>query len=336
MSDKKIFRVALVGCGTISKNHLTALSELDNIRVVALCDTDRSRAENRRREFSLDCEIFSSYEEMLDGARPDAVHICTPHYLHCPMALAALARDIHVFLEKPMCMKEEEISLLLEAERKSRAKITVCFQNRTNPSTVEAMKIAEEDGGVLSAYAAVFWYRSAAYYTESGWRGRFATEGGGVMINQAIHCLDLLCLFLGRPLSVCATTANHHLKGVIEVEDACEGVIGFENGRQANFYATTAFPGGDSTELLLVTKHHKIEIRSPYLYLDGVQVCEESLTNCDYVGKECYGNGHRTLIRAFYRALADGTEMPVTPDSAKDAVRILLAAYRSHDKTVTL
>ena len=140
----KQFKVALVGCGTISYNHLTALSKLDNVSVVALCDTKPEKAEARRLEFSLECAIYTDYYEMLENESIDAVHVCTPHYLHAPMTIAALEKDIYVCLEKPMCINREEITMLLEAEKKSRASVTVSFQTRYNKANMIAKKIADE------------------------------------------------------------------------------------------------------------------------------------------------------------------------------------------------
>ena len=332
---KKTFKVALVGCGAVSKNHLAALATIDNVSVVALCDVNRERAELRAAELKSECTIYEDYETMLEREALDAVHITTPHYLHAPMARLALERGINVFLEKPMCISLDEIDELLEIEKKSSGRITVCFQNRFNPATLVARRIADEDGGVISAYGTVIWERSEKYYTSSGWRGAYATEGGGVMINQAIHTIDLLCQFLGKPTTVCATTANHRHKGIIEVEDSCEGVIGFESGDSASFYATTAFTGYDSTSIFLLTKNHKLEIRNNRLYLDGEHV-EEGRDHDNYVTKACYGNSHATLIERFYSALESGADMPVTLESAAEAIRILLAAYKSNDTLISL
>ncbi len=329
--ENQPFRIALVGCGAIAPNHLYALSQNTDVRVVALVDPKTERAEAMREKYAADAEIFADYEEMLCKVHPDSVHICTPHYLHAPMAIRALSEDIHVFLEKPMCRTEEEIPLLLEAAKKSRGKITVSFQNRLNPTTLAAEKIAAEDGGVLRAYGTVFWDRGEKYYTESGWRGKKETEGGGVLINQAIHTLDLLCYFLGRPVRVTATTANHHLKGIIDVEDSAEGKIEFEGGKNAGFYATTSFTGGCETTVFLETAHHRLEIRTPDLYLDGEKV-NLPKTLALPVGKECYGAGHTYLIDRFYAALRAGKEVPIPPCEAQYALRILLAAYRSFDK----
>ena len=328
--NNNIFKIALVGCGSISYNHLRTLAALENVKVVALCDIRPERAEKRNQEFSLDAKIYEDYSLMLECEELVAIHITTPHYLHAPMTIAALKKNINVFLEKPIAINNEEIEQLLKAEQESDGKVCVCFQNRFNPSTLIAEKIANDDGGAIAAYGSVFWYRSAPYYTESGWRGTYATEGGGVMINQAIHTIDLLCYYLGKPETVTATIANHHLKGIIEVEDTCEGVISFEGGKHANFYATTSFEGKDSTTVFLVTKNHKIQISGANLYVDGDKFDDPALVK-DFCGKECYGNGHQYLIARFYEALANGEEMPVPLSDSIYALKILLAAYKSKD-----
>ena len=163
-----------------------------------------------------------------------------------------------------------------------------------------------------------------------------ATEGGGAMINQAIHTIDLLCHFLGKPVSLTATTSNHHLKGIIEVEDSCEGRITFESGRLANFYATTSFNTRDCTELCLITKNHRIDIREPYIYLDGRPVDDFEIEDSEYVGKMCYGHGHKYAIADFYDALAEGHAVPVSLESAQYALRIILAAYASNGEVTEI
>lgn len=327
-----IYKVALVGCGTIAPNHLRALKSIPYVRIVALCDINSEKAEKRKSEYELDCQIYTDFDSMLESEKLDSVHIATPHYLHAPMTVKALKKGINVFLEKPMCISCEEIAEIMKAESESSAKVCVCFQNRFNPSTILAERIAKEDGGVKSAFGSVFWYRDEKYYTNSGWRGKFATEGGGVMINQAIHTLDLLCYYLGKPESVMATVANHHLKDIIEVEDSAEGIITFDNGKKANFYTTTSFDGRDATILYLVTeKKRRIQLQYSAVYVDGEKVEDPSLVS-DFIGKECYGNGHMYLIENYYDALKNNKEMPVTLESAQYALRILLASYKSNNE----
>ena len=326
---KKTFKVALVGCGTISYNHLIALANLDNVKVVALCDTKPEKAEERKAEFNLCSKIYTDYYKMIDTEELDAIHITTPHYLHAPMAIAALERDIFVCLEKPMCISCEEIDALIEAEKRSRASVTVSFQTRYNQANIIAKKIAEEDG-IVSAYFSLFWQRTNEYYTESGWRGAYETEGGGVMINQAIHSVDHLISLLGKPIAITATTSNHKHKGIIEVEDTCEGFVEFENGKTGNFYATNAFVGTSRTSIFVKTTNHELEIRNSKLYIDDKLV--EDTETASYLGKEVYGDGHVMLIKKFYEAIENNSEMPITLESAQWPLKLLLAAYKSNDE----
>lgn len=327
----KIFKVALVGCGTIAPNHLSALKKTDNVTVTALCDINPEKARAMRDMFCKEARIYTSFDEMLKREELDSVHIATPHYLHAAMAIEALKLNLNVFLEKPMCISADEISALLMAEEKSSGKICVSFQNRFNETVKLAKKIIEDDGGAEGAYCTVVWQRDLAYYRDSGWRGRWATEGGGVLINQAIHSLDLLVEILGRPKYLYATTSNHHLKEAIEVEDSAEGMIVFESGKQANFYATTSFCAGNETNLYIKTKNHAVEIIDSEIYVDKIRQTVRNTGN-PQIGKDCYGKGHYVIISKFYEALKNGSEVPVSLESAQWALRILLAAYKSGDK----
>ena len=331
---KRKFKVGLIGCGVISDNHLRALTSLDNVEIVALTDVDKSRAETKNKAYSLGCRIYEDYIEMLDTEALDAIHVLTPHYLHTEMTLEALKRNVNVLLEKPLCINREDIERIINAENNSKARVCVCFQTRYNDTIRLAKAIADEDGGVNKAYATVIWNRSDEYYAQGAWRGKWATEGGGVMINQAIHTLDLLCIFLGIPQNVQATYSTLRHSEAVEVEDSCEAIIDFEHGARAVVYATTNFLGADSTALHLETKNHTIEIREPNVYLDGkpVQIPE----TIEYVGKHCYGNGHSTLIESFYKSLDEESDVPVTPCQAQYALRIILGAYESKGKIINV
>ena len=333
-SNSKI-RVCLVGCGVISANHISALLEDDGIEITALCDIKPNKANARAEKYGISPRIYTSFYEMLENENPYSVHICTPHHLHTPMALECLKRNINVFLEKPIGINDDEIDMLIKAETYSSAKVCVCFQNRFNASVQVAKSILDEDGGATEAYGSLFWQRGEKYYTDSDWRGFYDTEGGGVMINQAIHTIDLLCFFLGIPKKVSAVTANHHLKGIIEVEDSCGGRIEFDNGKIANFYATTACEGVDSYVILLKSNNHRIEIMSPTrIYVDGARIDLKSPEK--YVSKECYGDGHFKIIKDFYKSLRCDIKVPVSLEEAKHALKVVLSSYRSNGAEILL
>ena len=327
-------KVCIVGCGVISANHLTALTAMDNIEIVALCDKDIRKAEIRMQEFSLSCPIYDNYEAMIDEICPDSLYILTPHYLHAEMAIYALGKDINVFLEKPICIKEDDIVKIKNAERASRGKVCVCFQTRYNPTVIEAMKIVNADGGATYGYGTLVWNRSDDYYKSGDWRGKWATEGGGLLINQAIHTIDLLCIFIGKPNFVQALCNKMRASNVIEVEDTCSAIIDFENGRRANLLATTNASGHDTTTLHIETKNHTLDIRDSYLYLDGEMI--ETVQAGHYVGKRCYGNGHFVIIEKFYNALDNNTDVPVSISSAESAMRVIFTAYKSNGSKLSI
>ena len=326
-------KTVLIGCGAISGNHLTALGKIPDVEIAGLCDILPERAERARDKYAPNTRVFTDYREMFDAIKPDAVHIATPHHLHFEMACEALARGIDVLLEKPVCITDEEIDRLLEAESKSTGVVCVCFQNRFNPATLEVKKLVGECGGVDHARALVTWNRDEKYYRSEDWRGKIATEGGGVLINQAIHELDLLIGFCGEPTEVSAKTANHRHANLIEVEDTAEMLITFKNDSNAFFSATTAF-GCDAPNFLeLYCKNgRRITKVGEEIYLDGVPYPYDVPDKLSLPGKECWGAGHIRLIRRFYEALRSGAPMPVPLSSAAVPVRVLLAAYRSSDR----
>ena len=157
---------------------------------------------------------------MLDAEHPDIVHVCTPHHLHAPMAIECLRRGVHVLLEKPVATTVADGEAVVRAAEASTATVGVCFQNRFNP-TVRAIRDlldAGTLGDLLGGRAAVTWFRDESYYEARPWRGRWAESGGGVLINQAIHTLDLLQWFLGdvttvRGVATRAGTVGQHRGG---------------------------------------------------------------------------------------------------------------------------
>ena len=159
-------KVALVGCGVIAPNHISSLLALDDVKIVALCDIEESKARDLMNRFSLtDVKIYNDYEKMLNSERElTSIHIATPHYLHVDMAIMALEKGINVFLEKPMCIHNEDIERLKLAQSLSSAKICISFQNRFTSAVTEAMRIINDDGGAKAGFATIVWQRDEGYY----------------------------------------------------------------------------------------------------------------------------------------------------------------------------
>ncbi|MDO4294461.1 MAG: Gfo/Idh/MocA family oxidoreductase [Eubacteriales bacterium] len=322
-------RAAIVGCGNIAAVHAASLEGRQEI--VGFADIIPERAQR----FADRCggRAFASLEELMEAEKPEVLHICTPHYLHVPMAEYGLAHGAHVFAEKPPAMNEKQWESLERAAGCSEKRLGFCFQNRYNPSVLAVKRLLASGacGRLLGARGIVTWNRQAPYYTESGWRGSLEKEGGGALINQSIHTLDLLTEFLGRPVRVEADAANHHLKGVIEVEDMLEAFIGYEGGQNAVFYATTAYC--DDRPPLIELSCEKATVRIEDLevtcfWRDG-RVEKPALESKKALGKSYWGSGHQDCIADFYRCCETGERFLQDLDGVRNTMTLMFGAYRS-------
>lgn len=322
-------KTAIVGCGGIARVHAECLREYKENSLAAFADIKKERADSFAAEYG--GRAFASLEEMLEQEEIDILHICTPHYLHVPMAVYALNRGIHVFMEKPPVITAEQYKELLEVS--SNKKLGICFQNRYNPSIIEVKKLLASGaaGKIKGARGIVTWSRSGPYYSESGWRGSLATEGGGALINQSVHTLDLLAYLIGTPVSVDAIMTNHHLKGVIEVEDMMEAYIRFKEDATACFYATTAYctDAPPLIELCCENMTIRIEDLDVNCYLKDGEVKKLAVQHKEGLGKSYWGAGHRDCIRDFYESIEENRPFAMELEYMEETILLLLGTYES-------
>ncbi len=325
-------RSCVVGVGSVGPLHINALCELGE-NIVALCDIKSEKCEAAKEKFGLDSLVYTDYFKMLDEVKPDVVHLCIPHHLHVPYSIEALKRGINVLTEKPMGIDLSEIEKLKEAVEASSAKLGVCQQNRFN-SSVKYIKELFGDEQIFSATGTLVWERNNRYYTESGWRGAFATEGGGVMINQALHTLDLLQWFCGMPTKVTANIHNNTHKGIIEVEDTAFGV--FDVGEKSRFIinATNSAKHYYPVIFTFSSKNHEVVLSGDNIIVDGEFVVKSD--GKPLYGKDVYGNGHRTLIADFYDCLKTGRSFMIDVCEAEKVIKLILAMYRSNGEEVDI
>lgn len=245
--------VAIVGCGIIGINHTRAISRHPGLTIVALVDSiaeasaglatlivDELAAERP--------DVFDTLTDALAATAIDLVVICTPSGLHVQLAEEALAADTHVVIEKPLDVtlpRARRIAeLAAEAEQHGRV-VSVISQHRFDPASAVVADAAHGGGfgRLTSAIASVAWWRSQEYYDSGQWRGTWGLDGGGAVMNQGVHTVDLLVWFLGRPVEIFAHTALLAHERV-EVEDVAVATIRFESGALAVLHATTAaYPG---------------------------------------------------------------------------------------------
>ena len=316
-------KTAIVGLGVIGNVHYDVLKNM-GAQIVALCDVDLSRLE----KFD-GCNKYENYIEMLEKERPDVVHICTPHYLHADMIIEALEKGINVLCEKPLCIKEEDIERIIEAEKKSSAILGVCHQNRYNAEN-RFVKEYVKDKKVKGAFGNMVWQRTEEYYRSDAWRGKWQTEGGGVLINQALHTLDLLIWFTGEPDRISSTITNHSLKGVIEVEDTASIIA--SGNTNFTFFGTNASSVNFPVYITIAVDDEYVMVYSPKVIIGDKEFNFEK-DNRVY-GKCCYGSGHTGLIKEFYDTIKNGEKFWIDGNEASKVIKLILSVYKQNLKSI--
>ena len=236
-------KFAVVGAGVIGDLHAATISNLPGAEVAAVVDVQFDRAQDLAGRHQ--ARALRDIAQALSLPDIDAVAICTPSGEHADLVVAALQAGKHVVVEKPLDVLVAAAGRVAVAERDSGKRVTVISQHRFDPSSqvVREALSAGRLGRVTSGSASISWWRSQAYYDSAGWRGTWAMDGGGALMNQGIHTIDLLVWFLGKPLEVFAWTGLlAHER--IEVEDTAVATIRFESGALGVIHATTsAYPG---------------------------------------------------------------------------------------------
>ncbi len=316
-----MYRIAMIGCGGISAVHARVLQELDDTALAACADVIPERAER------YGCAAYTDWREMLEREKPDAVHLCTPHYLHPVMAAEAAGRGIAVFTEKPPAVDEAGWEQVKAAT--ARVPVGICFQNRYHPHIRSCIRFLEDGtyGSLRGIRAFVTWNRSAEYYAAADWKGKWATEGGGAMINQAIHTLDLVIGFLGMPDQAEAVMRNHHLRGSIEVEDTAE--IYLRKGNiPALLFASNAYSQDAPVMIELHFEQAVIRLEGDVMtvFRDGKKQ-EVPCTTDPVIGRSYWGAGHKACIADFYHSIRTGTPYRNAPETCEATMRTLLKLY---------
>jgi len=331
-------RVGLIGCGGIAEVHASVVAALppETAVLAAVYDVARERAEDFSRRFG--AKALRSPTAMLENGVVDAVHLCTPHDLHVPHAMAALNSGLHVLSEKPAGISLAELDALEEAATGSVAQYGICLQNRFLPAARRAQALLSEGalGAVQGSRAMVSWRREGDYYSRSGWRGTWAHEGGSAMINQALHTLDLQCLLCGQPASYEGTMHNLSLQGQIETEDTCQLRMAFPGGAVGLLHASVGYALDAPVLLEVHCERGALRIEGDALYLrEGDSPWQhQKLPVYEPPGKLYWGAGHVLLIRDFYKALAENRPFEIGFTESTRALRPLLALYEEQKKSL--
>lgn len=327
-------RFAIIGVGSIAPIHAAAIRGVPGAELVAVA----TRHEGRGRAFVAEHGgvWYADYRDLLAQAVPDVVAICTPHDLHAPMALAAAEAGAHVLCEKPLARNVAECDAMIAACEWAGVRLGVAFQSRFEPLSIR-LKAALDSGRLgrlLWASANTLWYRSDEYYRSGPWRGTWAHEGGGVLINQAIHAIDLLIWLAGLPTRVTARTRT--LNHAIEVEDAALAILEYADGRLGLIQATTiAHPGyperleffGSSGSAIF----HKGQAQLEWRLTDPVEEYTEEAEVSSGAARpmDITAAGHTALYNDFVAAIQEGRAPLVDGRQGRHSVALVEAIYRS-------
>ncbi len=326
--------VAVAGGGMIAGVHVAALREVADARVVGAW----SRSAERARRFAEQHGVhaYGSFEELLADPAVEAVSICLPASWHAEYGIRAAAAGKHVIVEKPIDITEEKAERLIEACRQHRRTLAVIFQNRYTPAARRLRQALDQGllGRPILGDAYIKWFRSTEYYRSSPWRGTKAGDGGGALITQAIHTIDLLQWFMGGARRVCGMvrTSTH----AIESEDLGVAVVEFAEGAMGVIEGATAVQPGFKERI-------EIHGQRGSVILEGGNIREwkvEGCTEADYVDARTvtYGStnspaishvNHTAQFEEIIGAIQAGRDPLVSGEEGLKALRIVLGIYES-------
>ena len=348
-STMSSFRFGLIGCGVIAETHARALAQLssENVEMVSCADIVAARAASFGERFGVPA---GSVRELLADPAIDAVSICAPSGLHAEIAVQALNAGKHVIVEKPMDVSAAACDAMLTAQAASGKQLAVISQHRFDPATlaVRASLSSGVLGEVIAADVRVPWYRTQEYYDSGDWRGTWRLDGGGCLMNQGVHTLDLMLWLCGPVKSVYAQArAAAHER--IEVEDLISATLTFESGAIGSLLASTAAYPGFPARLAIYGKDGSAVIEGDALAsmssrrgdtvvgdapIDHALQVASGGTRAALQGAAAgpalaWGDAHREQFRDFVKCCREGGRPVVDGPEGRRAVATIAAIYES-------
>lgn len=340
----------IIGAGMISRFHAKAISEVKGAKLIACCDNTLSKAEAVAQEFG--CTPYDSVEAMVADPNVDAVTIATPSGAHMEPAVIAAKAGKHVIVEKPLEITLKRCDKIIDACEKAGVKLAAIFPSRFHDSSklLKGAVDAQRFGRITLGDAYVKWFRTQQYYDSGAWRGTWALDGGGALMNQAVHTVDLLSWLMGPVEEVQAFTATlAHDR--IEVEDVATATLRFASGALGVIEATTAaFPGylkrielhGSEGSAVLEEEDIKAWDFAKKLRSDAAvhrQIGSRKSTGGGAADPSAIGHhGHMLQIQDFVEAIRKDRAPAVDGPEGRKSIEIILAIYQSAitGKKVTL
>lgn len=333
-----MLRVGIIGCGAIAQKHFDSFCEIPEAQVTALVSRNAQRA--RELAGGREIPVYPSCEALFAQDAVDAVSICTPSGLHGEAAIAAANAKKHVIVEKPPEVTLQKIDAMINACRQNGVQLHCIFNSRYRPGNAFLKGAVEAGrfGRLLSAGAQVRWYRTPQYYRDGDWRGTWALDGGGALMNQSIHFIDLLLWLAGEVSQVFgfAGTLLHN----IETEDTAVAALRFANGALGTFVGTTSSYPGYPAEIHLTGERGSASIRDGMLtrwdFMDKHPLDHEakafmgSADNATASDPAAFSHAsHKTQLWESVQAILTGGTPAVGGQEARRAVELILRIYHS-------
>jgi predicted dehydrogenase len=327
--------VGIVGAGNISATHARAASEIGGVEVSAVYGANRQKAARLAQRYA--AAVYTDLNAFLDHRPMELVAIGSPSGLHAQQGIAAATRGLHVLVEKPIDITTERADSLIAECDKMGVKLGVFFQDRVKTDIVKLKRLIEAGrlGRPILATAHVKWYRSPEYFAESRWRGTWALDGGGALINQGVHTVDLLLWLMGpvRRVFARATTALHN----IEVEDTVVATLEFVSGAVGTLEAaTSAYPGYrrrvelTGSEGTVILEHDQVVAADLREKVDDFEKGEKADTNLSATSPVVSDvRGHRSIIEDFIEAIRDDRPPICDGRQGRKSVELVQAIYES-------
>jgi len=332
---KQVLNFAIVGCGVISATHAKCIAQIPDAKLVALCDIVEEKVQKLARDYPAD--IYTDYEEMLKREDIDVVSVLTPSGLHAEIGIAAAQAGKHVIVEKPIDVTLEKADRLIKACREAGVKLCSISQHRFDKAIVDIKKAVDSGklGQLNFGGSHTKWYRTQEYYDSGDWRGTWALDGGGALMNQSIHYVDMLQYIMGPVEEVsayCATRAHER----IEVEDIAVAAVKFKSGALGLIEGNTAaYPGFCTrldiygTEGSVIVENDKIvewKLKSGEEY----KADDQEISNIAGLGSAYITiDSHQRQIQDMVNAIKEDREPLVNGEEGRKPLQIVLAIYES-------
>lgn len=333
-------KYALIGCGRISTNHITAAVN-NNLEIVAVCDIRPEKMEDVLAKHGLENDEsiarYTDYKKMIEENELDLVSIATESGKHAKIALDVIDAGINVIIEKPMAMNMRDAEEIIRRSDEKGVKVSACHQNRFNVAVQEVRKALEAGrfGRLSHGSINVRWNRNKGYYDQAPWRGTWA-EDGGCLMNQCIHGIDLLRWMMGDEVEEVYGQTRQQFHDYLEAEDVGMAVIKFKNGAIGTVEGTTnVYPQNLEETLYIFGENGTVKVGGKSTNtIDVWNFRDETVEDEKNKGLEeetsnVYGNGHTSLFADVMDAIKNDRKPYVDAVAGRNALEMVLAIYKS-------